>query len=1090
MEIERRAKMLSPPLSAAVLAHMSSFQAALQIIKPMDDSAWELLKPRLLSQRAEAEQREKDRVVQTRVLQEVVDERHHLPHDQQPKESEREWDDVQAPLRARLGGFADEIIRDGWASGTKVTDNNSPQFAAEVLVYVRKRFYAEIAKDDAAARAAGQEPKADPPNGPYTQKLILENMKWVFDTRIKPHTEQYRKELFLCNGCENNPKFYGFEGVIQHYAAKHTSSLSVGSIVVHWKAEWPECPPFHPDPTQIKAAPWALPSSTSYSSAGLPAHSGYGRAGYPAASVSMPNQSSNPLVYQPPYGQKTFGDSYNGSQNGFQNQNQALQSSQYPGQTYPQPYQAAQKDYAPQRFGAHFHGAQPGYDSPHTAQIYPNPPDQMGVSNGYPHPGGKFASQQMPADPRFPPHQGGNNFAPGLLNGAAQHDPAYMNQLEFVARTARDIWNSTTGIKEMPGSVRVYVIIHHVINRSKGQFLSEPPLLMFIDGLSNVKEMRPVRNVNGLTCKTCNSDPSQAVSSDKKSFSLPQLFNHFQAHHIASQPEGVALAPYWVTDMVQLPEMSKISALLYTSGMDDNKIKLVADIFPMAFPSPLPRVEAARTAVAQSENYHRNNKFIGRAKNGKEHRHETPAPMAASDAAAIRYENLHQSPYDDHDGKRSSMPLKSDDEYTPHNPQGGRIFTETAPMYRQADELEQRGRDGAYDPRTAGNYAQDQRDGVLQLQSAVAHLRGKKHSAKANVAMMASRDQAKQARNGMEDRNVNEIPLARHPEKLAREAEEQERLQEEALRASWKAERVDSVRRMYQPSSERHRDGHYNEREDVDNNALGVLRTVSPERLSNTRPAQTVHDRYPGQARHEIPHEYDERHTAGTKGPQHPRERSPELVDHRYKLNNVVYREERQLSHGSGRGIAPARYSRYESMRSENDRARSRSPVYVKVGSQPGPYRERSPVLQPCQPESSYRGHTPQGNMQEIAYERAPRPDYYYADGPRARQPPPQYAEPCEFIRVADPVNGDYMIRRPLPARRESVYAPYEEDPYDRQPAYDTREPVYETHDPVYETRAPVELRAAVSRSDPAYYEEYDPRNPAPPPTSLRQARY
>ena len=66
------------------------------------------------------------------------------------------------------------------------------------LIYVRKRFYAEIAKDEAAARAAGQQAKVDPPNGPFTQKLILENMKWVFDMKIKPHTEQYRKELFLC----------------------------------------------------------------------------------------------------------------------------------------------------------------------------------------------------------------------------------------------------------------------------------------------------------------------------------------------------------------------------------------------------------------------------------------------------------------------------------------------------------------------------------------------------------------------------------------------------------------------------------------------------------------------------------------------------------------------------------------------------------------------------------------------------------------------------------------------------------------------------------------------------------------------------
>lgn len=243
--------LLNPPITAGVLAHMASFQAAIQIIQPLDDGAWEVLKPRLLSQRGEAEQRENDRIAQTRVVQERFDERRFqdLQAKTDPKDLvDREWDDIQAPLRARIGGYADEIIRDGWNGGEKVSHETAPLFAAEVLIYIRKRFYAEVAKDEAAVRATGREPEIDPPNGPYTRKLILENMKWVFDTKIKPHTEPYRKELFLCNACEYASKFYGFEGVIQHFAAKHTSALSVGSVVVHWKSEWPEYPPFNPDP--------------------------------------------------------------------------------------------------------------------------------------------------------------------------------------------------------------------------------------------------------------------------------------------------------------------------------------------------------------------------------------------------------------------------------------------------------------------------------------------------------------------------------------------------------------------------------------------------------------------------------------------------------------------------------------------------------------------------------------------------------------------------------------------------------------------------------------------------------------------------
>jgi len=76
---------------------MASFQAAIQIIQPLDDGAWEVLKPRLLSQREEAQQRENDRIAQTRVVQERFDERRF--QDMQAKSDskdlvDREWDDI------------------------------------------------------------------------------------------------------------------------------------------------------------------------------------------------------------------------------------------------------------------------------------------------------------------------------------------------------------------------------------------------------------------------------------------------------------------------------------------------------------------------------------------------------------------------------------------------------------------------------------------------------------------------------------------------------------------------------------------------------------------------------------------------------------------------------------------------------------------------------------------------------------------------------------------------------------------------------------------------------------------------------------
>lgn len=145
-EIERRCmSLVDPPITAGVLAHMGSFQAAIQIIQPLTDSAWEVLKPRLLSQRQDAEQRENERLAHSRMVQEQMNQfQAGFRLNLSGGDPADEWDDFQAPLRARIGGYADETIRDGWAGGGKVKKDNSAVFAAQVLIYVRKRFYAEV----------------------------------------------------------------------------------------------------------------------------------------------------------------------------------------------------------------------------------------------------------------------------------------------------------------------------------------------------------------------------------------------------------------------------------------------------------------------------------------------------------------------------------------------------------------------------------------------------------------------------------------------------------------------------------------------------------------------------------------------------------------------------------------------------------------------------------------------------------------------------------------------------------------------------------------------------------------------------------
>lgn len=639
-EIERRCMEFNPPLLPNVLNHMESFQAAIQISTALTDSAWEVLKPRLLAQRDIAERREHDRFVQSQLFQVKAEERRQ--QELQSKESkealDREWDDVQAPVRDRIALYADEIIRDKWLGGQTVTKDNCSRFAADVLLYVRERFYADIAQEDSASRAAGHAIKLDQADRPPTRKLILENMKWVFDSKIKPLTEHFQKELFLCNGCDNNFKFYGFEGVIQHYAAKHTNSLSMGSVVVHWRAEWPEQPPFHPNPSSAKAAFYAIPTPAGGSVHAHPTMppqalqlpNGYG--GY------VPPTEQGPQITQPshgytqfspgPYGRPAYPGQYPQNQHGpfpppppppqgfsgfvpgFQGQNLG----------YPQG--------PPGRPG--FHDPHIGYSGPSNGyEGYPGTYQGQGPQvYGSPFPGHAYLpSNQMPEQmihqgygPVHVPYVQPAASAPGLPHPpvgwapdgpkhlqSSQPTDLYQIQMDEMAKNARGVWNGTSSIKDLPGSVRIYVIIFHVVSRFKAKYTNEPSLAMFSDGLAKNALMRPIKNLNGLACKTCvtsGNGPGAAFHShphppigDRKLYALPSLLTHFQSVHIerakfaSHYQAGVETSRLdWKNDMVELPEPSLIAGLLHASGMDDTKLQLLASVFPAVFPSPLPRL--------------------------------------------------------------------------------------------------------------------------------------------------------------------------------------------------------------------------------------------------------------------------------------------------------------------------------------------------------------------------------------------------------------------------------------------------------------------------------------------------------------------
>ncbi|KAK4071184.1 uncharacterized protein Triagg1_6215 [Trichoderma aggressivum f. europaeum] len=165
------------------------------------------------------------------------------------KTLQKQRQDVETTVRIHISNLADEVIRDRWVKGRSVKKGNCADFAADVLAYVRKQFY----KDGARAVS-------------LTRGLTLDDMKWVFEHKIGPHTNNHQKDCFRCKECPGS-KRYGFLAIIQHYAMKHGPKKS-NSMTILWRTEWPKEPPFRCSVEQ-EASISSTPPMHQYSGEGL-----------------------------------------------------------------------------------------------------------------------------------------------------------------------------------------------------------------------------------------------------------------------------------------------------------------------------------------------------------------------------------------------------------------------------------------------------------------------------------------------------------------------------------------------------------------------------------------------------------------------------------------------------------------------------------------------------------------------------------------------------------------------------------------------------------------------------------------------------
>ncbi|KAI9740536.1 MAG: hypothetical protein M1834_005117 [Cirrosporium novae-zelandiae] len=1171
-EIERRCMELDPPLAPSLLNHMESFQAAMLIGTPLTDSAWEVLKPRLLAQREVAERRENERLLQTQLLQAKTEERRQ--QEAQIKEAkealDREWEEMQKPVRDRIALYADEIIRDQWQEGKLVTKETSPKFAADVLMYVRQKFYTDVAREGSQAQSTGDSVHDEILSGHPVRKLVLENMKWIFDTKIKPITEQFQKELFLCNGCENIIKFYGFEGVVQHYAAKHTNILSLGSVVVHWRAEWPEVTPFHPNPSAAKAMFYRVPTpaqgQASYPLQPPAPYGGYGRgpesgpslmhpgpSGYPPSQNSFngppynnmfPRQSASyeppsPLMYQSPI------PSYN----------------QLP--TNPYPLQGTQNSYG-------YPGPTPGFNGPNNNyDAYRAPPPQHPVW-GSPYP----AHYQLPVAPQHGPPNAypsqvpyGQPLAPPQVQQnpyISQHPPApvplgiqsqgigpqprgiYQFHLDEVTKNARDVWHAISGIKDLPGSIRIYVVIHHMALRFKTKLMIEPSLAIFTDGLNNNPLMKPIRNLHGLACKACVTNGnslsipvpsiSNGITGDRKLYTLPSLLSHFQSVHIEHAkppvvPQSGIETPRldWKVDMIELPEEQFIANLVNAPGMDDEKLRLIATVFPRVFPNPLPKVnlsshsgpvpilkeeepeqplvKALPSAIGSVTHVNSPHRSRSRVPESIQSRPHTTRGQRA-EISIEGFPRFIDSPYD----RSGPASEPGEDEYDPHRPayiepvrdRNGQVQIHHLPSERIPNRYSERpsiisrkqnDRLRATPPLISSKRpasSQTRRSFQTTEQSVI--LSGEPLEKK-QLKSPIKKDLSTSHQNVSEDGEVGESSPETKPraepgspppelsdaEKFLNDFAPVQNIEEYQKPIPAEGQREDSraeirFRRVGpqvdREMSERRR---MTPGESREQNAGG--RNFSGSFGENTR-AGVIHlepqNGYSGRGRNSAPvHIYDQhgddRYERVYQAPTRAGEQSPEPITIR---NGSGYIDEpRGREQATGRQ-QHGRRDRYGSQRFQEYSSRSRSPTSRNAQPEGGTfYRDRSPSTIPTR-APVYRQLSPEATSrrhaeESITYTRGPPPpEYGYVDDARYYD---TYGRQIEYVRYAphDPQPpGTYVIERRLPQDAPAEYVTYEDG--------FSRERIYEHNGQYY-------------KAEPRYYDERDPRY-APP--SGRQVRY
>lgn len=210
VQIEKQFASLGPSMHLQLLAHMPSFQKALQVAAPLNATEWDSLRFALIAEKEEAETKLKAANV--------------LRTSGSP---------LDGFIKQKLRGYFFNYWVSRWGHAKLVPKKDHGPFVTGALSYARAAFYNEFESE--GAKSSVPQKLLNPLAKPF---LTLKYLKWFFEKVVTKHIKDSR-DVFRCPKCPTSTKKRALSGFLDHYSSKHSLQFRSGASIVGMASEWP-----------------------------------------------------------------------------------------------------------------------------------------------------------------------------------------------------------------------------------------------------------------------------------------------------------------------------------------------------------------------------------------------------------------------------------------------------------------------------------------------------------------------------------------------------------------------------------------------------------------------------------------------------------------------------------------------------------------------------------------------------------------------------------------------------------------------------------------------------------------------------------